>query len=423
MATTAQPDIKALYSELWKDSEEYIMFRIAKRVADLTDELKAKGRAPLKLSIGAPTIPPPQFLQNILIESLKEPEIHVYSTTRGELFYREAIAQRMKRRFGFEVCPKTEVISLIGSKEGLANMFRGLVTPSTTLQTQDIILTPDPGYASYVDSIRGAGGHSYGFPLTPENDYRPNLEDVRSKLMADGFDPARIKAVIINYPSNPLGVGAPLSYYEHVVAVARKYNWLVISDNAYADLFFPNTDRPHSILEVAGAKEVAIEMHSLSKPYCLTGWRIGYAVGNKDAIDLLATVKSTVDSGLFKGIQRTGAFALNSPECEDFIASVGKVYQESQNVFVAGLKELGWPVEQMHLPNATFYLWMPIPTYYTSCVQFANDILEKSGIVVVPGTGFGKFGEGFVRLSLVLPNAQLLEVIERMKQDGFTYTR
>jgi LL-diaminopimelate aminotransferase len=424
--TTATPsnapvDVSVQIGELWQNRDEYIMFRIARQVQELTAELTARGRAPLSLSMGAPTLPPPQGVMDVLTQSFTEPKIHQYSTTRGELFFREAVAKRMASRFGLNLDPKTEVMSLVGSKEGLANFFRGLITPRTTEAEKDVILVPDPGYASYVDSVHGAGGMSVPIPLTAANHYLPDMDEVWASLPAQGIDPKRVKAFIINYPSNPLGATAPLSYYEQMVAFARQHNLVLVSDNAYADMYFNDQAKPHSILEVPGAKDVAIEFHSLSKPYCLTGWRIGFAIGPKVLIDLLALVKGTMDSGLFKGIQKAGAYALNSEEGQAHIHTVNQVYAENQKQFMAGLATLGWPVDTMLSPVATFYLWMPIPPRYASCVQFSQELLTKSGIVTVPGTGFGQYGEGFVRLSLVLSQADHQAVIDRMRTDGFTW--
>lgn len=414
-------DVLGLYSEIWQNRAEYIMFRIAKQVTDLTPELEAKGKPPLKLSIGAPTLPPPQSVIDTLVNCLHQPDIHMYSTTRGELFYRQAVAERLQKRFGVTVDAKTEVCSLVGSKEGLAAVFRGLITPQLEAAKKEYILVPDPGYASYVDAIEGSGGLAFPILLNPENNYLPDLEETWQRAMAQGISAKQIKAVVINYPSNPIGATAPLSYYEACVAFAQRHGILLISDNAYADMYFDDSVKPHSVLEVAGAMDCAIEFHSLSKPYSLTGWRLGFAVGNKAAVDLVALVKSTVDSGIFKALQTAGAFAITDEGVEAHIQAVNKVYAHNQTVFVEGLKSLGWPVETMNPPKATFYLWIPIPTNYTSCVQFSQDLLKTSGIVVVPGTAFGGNGEGFVRLSLVLPEAQLLEVIERMRADGFVY--
>lgn len=420
-AQSADFSVKSLYSDYCANMETYIMFRIAARVVELTPELEKKGRAPIKMSIGAPTVEPPKVLLDYFIKTLSEPNIHTYSVPKGEKFLLDAIAQRMKSRFGVDVNPATEVTSVIGSKEGLANMFRAIITPRLDKKEQDIILTPDPGYASYVDAIEVAGGHSYPTPLNLENNYLPDLDVAVENLKKDGFDPARLKAVIINYPSNPIGATAPFSYYEKVVEFVRKHRILVISDVAYSEMYFEGQEAPHSILEVAGAKDLSIEFHSLSKPYAMTGWRIGFAVGNADAVGILAKMKGTMDSGIFRAVQKAAAFALTSPECDAYIKECNKMYAENQKLMVAGFKRLGWPVEELNPPKATFYLWLPIPRNYTSCEKFAADVLEKSGVVLVPGTAFGKTGEGFVRLSLVNPKHELEAVIDRMETDGFLY--
>lgn len=420
-AKPADFSIKGLYSDYCANMETYIMFRIAARVVELTPALEKKGCPPLKMSIGAPTVEPPKVLLDYFVKTLSEPNIHTYSVPKGEKFFLDAVAQRMKTRFGVDINPKTEVTSLLGSKEGLANMFRAIITPRMNPKEQDIILTPDPGYASYVDAINIAGGHSYPTPLNLENNYLPDLDAAVENLKRDGFDPARLKAVIINYPSNPIGACAPFSYYEKVVEFARRHKILVISDIAYSEMYFEGQEAPHSILEVPGAKDIAIEFHSLSKPYAMTGWRIGFAVGNADAVDILAKVKGTMDSGIFRAVQKAAAFALTSPECDAYIRECNKMYAENQQIMLDGFKRLGWPIDQLNPPKATFYLWLPIPRNYTSCEKFAEDVLEKSGVVLVPGTAFGKTGEGFVRLSVVNPKAELAEVIDRLEQDGFLY--
>lgn len=418
----SKPDVKSLYSNLCAEMEPYIMFRIAQRVADLTDELTAKGRTPIKMSIGAPTVLPPQQLRDKVKGLLAEDGLNTYSTPRGEVYFRDAVAKRMLSRFGVLVEPRKEVCSLIGSKEGLAAMFRALVSPKEKAIDKDIILIPDPGYASYVDAIKIAGGLPYAVPLNVDNHYMPNLDRIHQALSNSGYNPTNIKAVVINYPNNPTGALATLDYYKEVVAFARQHNILIISDIAYADMVFEGVEKPHSILEVEGAKDIAIEFHSMSKPYAITGWRLGFAVGNEDAISILATVKSTMDSGIWKVLQKAGAFALTSPDCANFIAKMNRVYQENQQFMVEGFRQLGWPDEALNsLPKATFYFWIPIPPRYSSCVDFANEMLEKSGIVVVPGTAFGSNGEGYVRLSLVNPREEMSEVLERMKNDGFTF--
>lgn len=421
MKALSQPNIKSLYNEYCANMEPYIMFRIAQRVLDLTPELEAKGRAPIKMSIGAPTSPPPNVLLEKTKELLFEPMIHTYSVPKGEPFFREAVVKRMKERFNVDIDFNNEVCSLVGSKEGLAAMFRGVITPKVKQVEKDIILIPDPGYASYVDAIKLAGGLPYSTPLTPENNYCPDLKKTLQELTNQGYNPSNVKAVVINYPSNPTGMDCPFSYLEEVVQFAKEHNILVISDIAYSEMHFEGEEAPHSILEVEGAKEIAIEFHSLSKPYAMTGWRIGFAVGNADAVKILSVVKSTMDSGIWKVIQKVGAFALNSAECAQYVREQVKVYENKQKIMVKGFKELGWPMEDIKLPRSTFYFWVPIPPRYKTSEAFANDMLEKSGIVIVPGTAFGKHGEGYTRLSLVNPDEQLYEVLDRMKQDGFTF--
>jgi len=421
MSVEQQVNIQALYSESIRDMETYIMFRIAKRVADLTPELTAKGRPPIRLSMGAPVVDPPKVLVDKLKEVLDEPGMHTYSTPRGEKFFLDAVVTRMKNRFGLDFDAKTEVCSLLGSKEGLANIFRAIISYRSNVAEQDVVMVPDPGYASYGDAIRVCGGFPYPMELTPANRYQPDFETMLDDMRKQGITPERIKGLIISYPSNPIGATAGLDYYQKAVDFCKKYNILLISDLAYADVVFPGEELPHSVLEIPGAKDITIEFHSLSKPYATTGWRMGFAVGHKDAIEALERVKGTVDSGMFKCIQKAAAFAMNSPECDVFVQAQNRQYQENQEEMVKGLKSLGWPVEQMNPPKATFYLWMPIPARYKTATDFCNDLLETSGVVAVPGTAFGQYGEGFFRMSLVDTPVKLKEVIERMHTDGFTF--
>ena len=414
-------DITSRYSESIANMDVYIMFRIAKRVAALTAELTAKGRAPIKLSIGAPVVPPPQKLVDYTKQCLDDAGLHGYSTPRGEPFFLEAVQTRMKNRFGVEVNAKTEVMSLMGSKEGLANIFRALITYRTDEKTQDIVMIPDPGYASYVDSIKIAGGLPCSMKLTPENLYQPDFEETLSEMQRGGIDPKRIKALVLCYPSNPIGATCDLAYYEKAVAFCKQHGIILISDLAYADVYFEGEEPGHSVLEVSGAKDIAIEFHSLSKPYGTTGWRIAFAVGHTQLIDAVERVKGTMDSGLFKVIQKAAAFVMNDPDCHQFALAQNKVYQQNQQIMLKGFRELGWPVDSLPIPKATFYLWLPTPKRFGTCEQFCDALLEKSGIVTVPGTGFGQYGEGFFRMSLVDTAEKLQEAIQRMKDDGWTY--
>ncbi len=414
-------NIKSLYSDYVKTLETYIMFRIKQKTTEFTPGLKAKNRTPINLSIGAPTRPPPKLVTETLANCLNEPGISTYSTPKGEIFFLEAVAQRMKNRFGVELDTKTEIFSLIGSKEGLANMFRCLVNPTLKEKEQDIILIPDPGYASYQEQIKVIGGKPYPIALTYENNFMPCLGSVMDNLKNDGFNPEKVKAIVINYPNNPLGATATRDYLKKIVDFCRQKNILLISDAAYADMYFGDQEAPASILEFEGAKDVAIEFHSLSKPYSMTGWRLGWACGNRDAVGIMGKMKSTVDTGLFKALQKAASVILTSSEGDEYIEESNKAFQKKQEILLKGFKELGWDIDNLIIPKATFYLWLPIPPKYMTSEEFCNRLLEESGIVVVPGSGFGEYGEGFFRISISPGEEALYEVITRMKQDGFYF--
>ncbi len=415
------PDIKSLYSDYVKTLDTYIMFKIAQETAKLRPELEAKGRAPIMMSIGAPTQNPPEFVINALRKALDEKGIHSYSTSKGEKYFREAVSYRMKQRFNVDVNPDTEVFTLIGSKEGLSAIFRAIVTPKSDKKEQDIVMIPDPGYASYKEQLKTVGAHAYSIPLTAENNYMPDPYEVLENLIKEGYKKENIKAFVVNYPNNPLGVTATKEYLQKVVNFCYENNILLVSDAAYADLYFAGEERPISVLELEHAKDITIEFHSLSKPYAMTGWRIGFACGNQDAVGILGKVKSTTDTGVFKAIQKASAEILMSDEGDKFIEESNKLYEKKQKILLDGFKELGWDIDNIHIPKATFYLWMPIPRKYKTAEEFATDLLRTSGVVIVPGTAFGKCGEGFVRISIVASEENLYEVIERMKKDGFYY--
>lgn len=414
-------DIKSLYSDYVKTLETYIMFRIKQEMTRLTPELNAKNRTPINLSIGAPTQAPPEFVINALKNCMNEGGIHSYSVPKGETYFLDAVASRMKKRFGVELDTKTEVFSLIGSKEGLAHMFRCLINPTLNEKDQDIIMIPDPGYASYKEQIRVAGGYAYSIPLNYDNNFMPDMKELMNKLQNEGLSPSKVKAVVINYPNNPLGATCTREYLQKIVNFCRDRNILLISDAAYADMYFGDQEAPASILEFEGAKDIAIEFHSLSKPYSMTGWRIGWACGNKDAVSILGKLKSTVDTGVFKAIQKASAEILVAEEGDEYIKKANEMYQKKQEILVKGFKELSWDIDSLIIPKATFYLWLPVPPRFNNCDEFCQKLMEKSGVVVVPGTGFGDNGEGFFRLSIVAKDEDLHKVIERMKEDGFTW--
>lgn len=413
-------DFKNHFNDYVQNLETYIMFQIKQRTIELTDELTKKDRKPIALSMGAPVDMVPKFVIETLKNCLDDPSIHTYSTPKGEKYFLEAVSKRMKERFNVDINPNTEVFSLIGSKEGIANLIRELINPTTDIKNKDIIMVPDPGYASYGEMIKVSGGLCYGLPLTKENNYMPNLDLVLEQMKKDGLNPAKIKALVINYPNNPLGATATKEYLQSCVDFCIKHHIMLISDNAYSEIYFDENDKPLSILELKDAKNVAVEFHSFSKPYAMTGWRIGWVCGNSQIVSMFGKLKSTIDTGVFKALQLAGAKLLNSKEGEEYIQNANKNLKIKLEGFVNGLKELGWP--DVEVPKATFYLWVKTPPRYNGdSKKFCDEMLEKSGIVAVPGHAFGVNGKGYVRLSITASKENLDAVIKRMKQDGHTY--
>ena len=410
-----------LFNEYVKDLDTYIMVKLKEKTALLNDELTKKNRQPIFLSMGAPTANPPKVLLEKLKEYLTENNIHTYSVTRGELFYREAVAQRMKDRFKVELNPKTEIYSLLGSKDGLANLIRFLINPTNIEKEQDIILIPDPGYASYSQMVKCSGGKAFFIPLTKENNYQPDLEQVLEQIEEQGYNKDKVKAVIINYPSNPLGVSATKDYVKKVVEFCKKHNILLISDAAYCDVYFDENNKPFSTLELDGAKDVAVELFTLSKPYAITGWRLGWICGNEKVLSRFGKAKSTIDNGIFKALQKACSYIMTNPEGDDYIKEANISYRKKQSIMINGLRSLGWDIPESEIPNTTFYLWLPIPRKYKNSNDFCQDLLETSGVVIVPGDAFGEQGKGYFRISYVCSDEKLQEVINRMKADGFTY--
>lgn len=411
--------MREMFNDYVKSMTTYIMFQIKAAANKLRPELEAKGRAPIFLSMGAPTAHPPKRFLDKYKEALDIDGIHLYSIPRGETFFLEAIAERMKLRFNVELDPKKEIAALIGSKEGLANFLRALINPTLVEEEKEVVFVPDPGYASYGQMVRIAGGQTFPVPLTPENNYLPNMDDVWETFLEKGGNPDRVKALIINYPNNPLGATATREYYKHVVDFCKKHKILLMSDAAYADLYFDDNERPFSVLEIEGAKDIAVEFFSFSKPFAITGARAGWICGNSEAIDELCVLKSTIDNGLYKPLQVACADILNSPEGEEYTKAANQELKRKQDIFVQGIKELGWP--DFYVPSTTFYLWLPIPPRYATSKEFTDDLMKTSGIIAVPGHAYGEFGEGFFRVSIVCSEDKIRECIQRMRDDGFNY--
>ena len=311
--------MREFFNDYVQKIETYIMFRIKETVAKLTPELTAKDRVPIALSMGAPTAAPPKKVIEALKNAMEEKGAHLYSTPKGEKFFRDAVAKRMKERFNVELNPDKEIFSLIGSKEGIANFIRVMINPTTVKENQDIIMVPDPGYASYKEMIKVSGGCAYSVPLKPENNYMPDMEEVFEQLIKDGYNSKKVKALLINYPNNPIGATATREYLESVVKFCKKHHILLVSDAAYTDMYFKPELKPMSVLEIEGAKDIAVEFFSFSKPYAMTGWRLGWICGNEEAVQIFGKLKSTIDSGLFKALQKAASEILNSEEGEEYI--------------------------------------------------------------------------------------------------------
>jgi LL-diaminopimelate aminotransferase len=372
-----------LFAEIDKKKEEAI-----KRGVDI-----------INLGIGDPDQPTPNNIIEKLRESVKDSRTHRYPPYQGTTEFRQAVASWYKNRFRVNLDPDQEVMALIGSKEGIAHIFLAFIDPG------DFSLIPDPGYPVYKTGTLFANGLPYLMPLLEENDFLPDLEEIDEEVAQ------RAKLMFINYPNNPTAAVANKDFFEKVVKFAKKYDILVCHDFAYSEMTFDGY-KTSSFLEIEGAKEVGIEFHSLSKTYNMTGWRLGFAVGNKDAISALSIIKTNIDSGAFKAIQEAGVEALTGPQ--DNIEKMNEIYTRRRDVVINGLNKLGWSLKPT---KATFYIWIPTPKNITS-VDFANLLLEKTGIIVTPGIGYGEYGEGFVRIALTVEEKRLEEAIERLKKSS-----
>jgi LL-diaminopimelate aminotransferase len=361
------------------------------------EQMKQKGMDIVDLGIGDPDLPTPKRIVDRLEIAARDPKNHRYPSYEGMIEFRTAVAEWYLRRFGVTLDPRTEVLSLIGSKEGIAHI------PLAFVNSGDYVLVPSPGYPVYRVSTLFAGGTPYFLPLTRENRFLPDLNAIPREVAE------KAKILFINYPNNPTSAVAEKDFFEEVVAFARRYEIIVCHDAAYSEVAFDGY-RPASFMEVDGAREVAIEFHSLSKTFNMTGWRVGFAVGNSNIISGLGRVKTNIDSGLFQAIQEAGADGLRHIDTP--VPEIIKIYERRRDILVSGLREIGLHVER---PRATFYTWFPTPKGYTSA-QYASLLLEKAGIVATPGNGFGESGEGYVRMAITVNEARIEEAIQRLKQ-------
>ena len=366
----------------------------------LKAELVAQGIDVINLGVGDPDLPTPKHIIEKAQVAVEDPSTHQYPSYSGMNDFRASVAGWYERRFGVELDPVNEVVTLIGSKEGIAHLPLACINPG------DVALVPTPAYPVYHVGTMFAGGESFFMPLVRENSFLPDLDAIPPNTAR------RAKLMFINYPNNPTGATAERDFYEKVLAFAREFDLIVCHDAAYSEMAYDGY-RPMSFLELPGAKDVAIEFHSLSKTYNMTGWRLGFAVGNANLIGSLGQVKSNIDSGAFNAVQWAGIAALEGNQ--DCVIEMQQTYQERRDLLIAGLKRAG--IEPA-IPKATFYVWCPIPPGFTSSA-FTSLLLKECGIVTTPGSGFGEPGEGYIRMALTVSKERIAEAVARIQKLSF----
>jgi len=371
----------------------YLFAEISKKIA----AKKAQGVDVVSFGIGDPDMPTPGHIIEALTDAARDAANHRYPESEGLPELREAIARWYERRFGVDLDPQKEILPLIGSKEGIGHIALCFIDPG------DVALVPDPGYPVYAVGTVLAGGEPYYLPLTEENDFLPELDSIPEQIAR------RAKVLWLNYPNNPTGAVAELEFFERAVDFARKHDLAILHDGPYSEVAFDGY-KPVSFLQADGARDVGIEFHSLSKSYNMTGWRIGMAVGNAQIIDALMRVKSNLDSGIPQAIQRMAIAALDGPD--NCIGEHNRIYERRRDRLVAALSKLGL---RLRAAKASLYLWARVPEGMSS-VQFATRLLDEAGVVVTPGIGYGPSGEGYVRLSLTIPDERLEEGVRRLER-------
>lgn len=384
------------------------MFKLAKRLQALPPYLfleidkakrmaRSEGRDIIDLGIGDPDLPTPRHIIDALGQAVSDPATHRYALDQGMPALRRSISGWYKRRFGVSLDTDSEVLPLIGSKEGIAHLPLAFINPG------DYSLIPDPCYPPYKGGTIFSGGRPYLMPLLDTNCFLPDLNKIPGSILK------KTRMIYINYPNNPTSAVCQKEFYRRVVEFALKNKLIVVSDLAYSEMAYDGY-RPPSFLEIEGAKEITIEFHSLSKTYNMTGWRIGWACGDARLVAALAKVKSNIDSGIFSAVQLAGVAALDGPQ--DCIENMRQLYQERRDCLVDGLLSLGWKVNK---PRATFYVWVKLPGK-TDSIKFSALLLKKADIIATPGVGFGKAGEGYIRMALTVPKERLEEALVRLRK-------
>jgi len=385
--------IKNIFSKRIQELPPYLFADLDKKKS----ELRAKGVDIIDLTVGDPDQPTPGFIIREMKKWLDVPQMHRYPSYEGTIEFRRAAAEWYKKRFNVELNPETEVVALIGSKEGIAHLPIGIIDPG------DVALVPDPAYPVYSIGVHFAGGKSFLMPLLRENNFLPDLSQIQKNLARD------TKLMYLNYPNNPTSATADIEFFKNAVEFARENNIIICHDAAYTEITTSDDFTPPSILEVEGAKERCIEFHTLSKTFNMTGWRIGFAVGNSNLISALKKVKTNIDSGVFTAIQMAGIAALK--KYEDVVKKQRKLIKKRRKIFETGLKKLGIDVFSS---RATFYVWARIPGKQGTR-EFADRLLE-AGVAVTPGNGFGRYGEGYFRVSLTVDTDILDEALTRIRK-------
>lgn len=364
-------------------------------LAQKLNALRAQGMSIIRIDMGSPDLPPTEFIINALDQSARRPDTHGYTPNGGTPAFRQAIATYYKNRFGVELDPKTETLTLLGSKEGLFNLSQVMLNPG------DVALGPDPGYPVYSASGIIAGAEIYNLPILKENDFLPDLNSIPVEILR------RSRLLWLNYPNNPTGAIAPFEFFEQAVEFAHKHQIIIAHDAPYADICFDGYRAP-SMLQVPGAKEVVIEFNSLSKAYNMAGWRLGMAVGNAQVINYLHTYKSQMDSSHFQPILDAGIAALTSDQ--SWLEDRNLIYQERRDIVLSALRKIGFAVDT---PPAAIYVWAHLPQDETDSIAYCDRLLQETGVSTTPGVVYGKHGEGYVRVSLGTETDSIRQAMER----------
>ncbi len=386
--------------------------RLSRRVTEtppylfhLIDEKRkaaqARGIDVISLAIGDPDRPTPDFVLNLMNEEMRDPRNHVYPSYKGERDFCDAVAAWFRTRFDVELDPASEIMAVIGAKDAVSHL------PFVFLDPGDSGLVTDPGYPVYQTAIGFAGGTVVHVPLSEDEGFLPDLDSIDAHV-AD-----KAKIMFVNYPNNPTSAVADEEFFEKLVAFARKHDLVILSDNAYSEVYFEAEDRPISIMKIKGAKEIAIEIHSFSKTFNMTGWRIGFVTGGKALIEAFLTLKSNFDSGVFMAIQRAAARALSHPDAAAFHTHRTALFKSRRDRMANALRGMDF---KFQLPRASYYFWVRIPEIYTSTVEFCADLLDRQGLVVTPGIGYGPSGEGYFRISMTARDEVIDAGMNRLKE-------